>query len=69
MEDQEIVLPLVGLGGRARAYLRVVKDPSLFPLVVPQGILIKSGSQIADLISVLLVLGLGPRAARRIRKK
>jgi hypothetical protein len=46
---------LVGQGGQCKVYLRAPKDASRFPLVIPRGILIKSGSQIADMLSIMVV--------------
>jgi len=53
--DDEEVIPMLGRGGRAKVYLREVVDPAKFPLVLPKGILLKKGSQIADLLSLILV--------------
>jgi hypothetical protein len=53
--DEEVV-SIQARGGPCKIYFRVPQDTSRFPLVVPQGILIKHGSQIVDILSVFSVL-------------
>jgi hypothetical protein len=53
--DDEDVYELLGRTGRAAVYIRVTLDASRYPLVIPKGILIRSGSQIADLLSLMVV--------------
>jgi hypothetical protein len=53
--DDEDVYELLGRTGRAAVYIRVALDASRYPLVIPKGILIRSGSQIADLLSLMVV--------------
>jgi hypothetical protein len=55
LNDEEEIFSPLSMGGKCRVYLRIPLDPTRYPLVVPQGILIKSGSQIADLISLFAV--------------
>jgi hypothetical protein len=55
LNDEEEIFSPLSMGGKCKVYLRIPLDPTRYPLVVPQGILIRSGSQIADLVSLLAV--------------
>jgi hypothetical protein len=57
LNDEEEVFDLTGRNAKVNSYLRIVKDPSRFPLVIPKGIGLNKGTQLADALSLFMVIG------------
>jgi len=54
-DGEEVLYLSPALSGKAQIYFRDPRDPSRLPLVLPKGIMIRDYSQIADLLSLLVI--------------